>query len=39
MLALKARNGFAVCDVSPAFRFAKPLPPVLRVEHGALAAQ
>jgi hypothetical protein len=39
MLALKARNGFAVCDISPAFRFTKPLPTVLRVKHGALAAQ
>jgi hypothetical protein len=39
MLALKARDGFAMCDVSPAFRFAKPLPTVLRVKRGALAAQ
>jgi hypothetical protein len=39
MLALKARNSFAVCDISPAFRFTKPLPTVLRVKHGALAAQ
>jgi hypothetical protein len=39
MLALKARNGFTVCHVSPAFRFAKPLPTALRVKRGALAAQ
>jgi len=35
---LKARNGFAMRNVFPAFRFAKPLPAVLGVELGALAA-
>jgi hypothetical protein len=39
MHRLKARSGFTVRDVSPAFRFAKPLPIVLSVKHGASAAQ
>jgi hypothetical protein len=39
VLASKAKNGFAMRDVSPAFRFAKPLPAVLRINLGALPAQ
>jgi hypothetical protein len=39
VLASKAKNGFTMRDVSPAFRFAKPLPAVLRVNLGALPAQ
>jgi hypothetical protein len=39
MHRLKARSGFTMRDVSPAFRFAKPLPTVLGVKHSALAAQ
>jgi hypothetical protein len=39
MHRLKARSGFTMRDVSPAFRFAEPFPTVLRVKHGASAAQ
>jgi hypothetical protein len=39
MHPLKAGNGFTMRDVSPAFRFAEPLPAMLRVKLGALAAQ
>jgi hypothetical protein len=39
MHRLKAGSGFTMRDVSPAFRFAKPLPTALRVKHGASAAQ
>jgi hypothetical protein len=39
MHPLKAGNGFTVRNVFPALGFAKPLPAVLRVKPGALAAQ
>jgi hypothetical protein len=39
MPALKANSGLTVRDVSPAFRFAEPLPAALRINPGALAAQ
>jgi len=36
---LKTRSSFRVREVSPAFRFAKPLPTVLSIKRGAAAAQ
>jgi hypothetical protein len=39
VLSVKAGRSFAVCKVSPAFRFAEPLPSVLSIKCGAVAAQ
>jgi hypothetical protein len=36
---MKAGRSFAVPKVLPAFRFAEPLPSVLSVKRGAVAAQ
>ena len=36
---LKTSSSFTVREVSPAFRFAKPLSTVLTIKHGAAAAQ
>jgi hypothetical protein len=39
VLRMKAGRRFAMRKVSPAFRFAEPLPSVLRIKRGAVAAQ
>src|SRR5712671_3129357 len=36
---LKTSSSFTMREVSPAFRFAKPLSTVLTIKHGAAAAQ